>query len=183
MEHEGIARIKTFLTKHGSSYEGLSESKKRQFQSVDNAIQTRLQSIVAAETTIREQMINVQNIAADTGLARKTFYNNDLLRLYVEEYAFEAFGSFTKMKEECKRLKEEITQLKNERQKMVDRDREIELTRLEIAALQTEILLLREEKDALNQELSSLKNSKSPKKIDKILIPKNGDFASFFGKH
>ena len=186
MEQERVSRIDLFLTKRGASYCGLSDRQKSQLHAVDDAIQTRIRRIKDAEKVIREQAINVQNIATDSGLARKTFYNNELLRLFVEEYSSEANDSITKSKEEIKHLIEEINQLKNERQKMVDRDREVELNRLELSTMQRELKILRKENEELqrkNAELLNAKESKTSNGRCKVLYPKDGDIGSLFKRH
>ena len=186
MALEKLNRINSFLAKYGTSYDGLSESKKRQFDAVDEAIQSRCLRVREAEIVIKQQAINVQNIASDSGLARKTFYNNELLRRYVEEYSSEANDSLTKIKEEVNRLTEEIGRLKIERQKMIDRDSKIELARLELSTMQRELKTLRKENEELqrkNAELLSAKERKSSKQTSKVLFPKDCDIGSFFGKN
>ena len=185
MDLEKFNRINSFLVKCGTSYTGLSESKQRLFDAVDEAIQGRCQRVKEAELFIKQQAINVQNIAADSGLARKTFYNNNLLRLYVEEYASEANDSLTKANEDVKRLTDEISRLKLERQKMVDRDREVELNRLELNNMRRELKILRQEKEELqrkNAELLSAKERKTSKQNAKVLFPKDCDLGAYFGK-
>lgn len=84
---ERIERIQAFLVTQNASIDTLTKSRLTQFEKVDDAIQTRLQAVTAAKETLKTTGINVSVIAADTGISRKTFYNNDLLRLYVEHYA------------------------------------------------------------------------------------------------
>ena len=87
MENEALTRINSFLAQHGASSETISKSRMAQFEKVDTAIQSRLAEIQKAQDILKGRPINVSAIATDTGIARKTFYNNDLLRLFVEAYS------------------------------------------------------------------------------------------------
>ena len=71
------------LTKNGASIDTISKSRLAQFEKVDAAIQTCLSEARKEHDLLKTNPINVSTIVADTSIARKTFYNNDLLRLYV----------------------------------------------------------------------------------------------------
>ena len=71
------------LTKNLASIDTISKSRLAQFEKVDAAIQTRLSEAMKEHDLLKTNPINVSTIVADTSIARKTFYNNDLLRLYV----------------------------------------------------------------------------------------------------
>lgn len=88
MDAETLKRIETFLAEHDLTPEIIPKARLTQFQKADEAIRTRLAGIKSAKDTLKSCCINVSAIAADSGISRKTFYNNDLLRLYVEKYAY-----------------------------------------------------------------------------------------------
>ena len=81
---ERLNRIQAFLKKNNTSIEALTKGRIAQFEKVDDAIQAKLQAITQAQETLKATSINVSVISTDTGISRKTFYNNDLLRQYVE---------------------------------------------------------------------------------------------------
>lgn len=89
MDEEKLARINSFLSKNNASIDTLSKSKLNQLDKVDSAIQVRLNKIDNAREIIKSNAINVSTISIDTNISRKTFYNNDLLKLYVKYYATE----------------------------------------------------------------------------------------------
>ena len=85
MDAETLKRIDAFLAEHGQTLEAVPRARLTQFQKTDEAIQARLARIASAKETLKSCSINISAIAADSGISRKTFYNNDLLRLYVEK--------------------------------------------------------------------------------------------------
>lgn len=85
-EQEGLKRIQAFLAERNQSTETITASRLRQLQNIDKAIQQRLEAIAVAKESLKTNTITLQAIAADSGISRKTFYNNDLLKEYVESH-------------------------------------------------------------------------------------------------
>ena len=85
-EQEGLKRIQSFLAERNQSTETITANRLRQLQKVDKAIQQRMEAIEAAKESLKANAITVQGIATDSGISRKTFYNNDILKEYVESY-------------------------------------------------------------------------------------------------
>lgn len=84
---ERTERINSFLATRNATDSTISKSRMSQLEKIDDAIQARLIIINEAKETLKGTGINVSVISADTGISRKTFYNNEILRLYVEHYA------------------------------------------------------------------------------------------------
>lgn len=159
MDEEKLARIESFLSQNNSSIDTLSKSRLNQLDKVDSAIQARLNEINKAREILKSTTINVSNISTDTGISRKTFYNNDLLKLYVEHYTIEnddkkvLESDFSKIKE----MNDILTKQVND---FILRDIDTEN--------------LRHENDELNREIINLKNRNASleseyKKIQKEL--------------
>lgn len=160
MDEEKLKRIQDLLIKNGQSVDTISKSRLKQMEKADDAIQSRLTALSTAKDMIKISDINVSNIASDTGIARKTFYNNDLLRIYVEFYSNSdtdrsiAISDYDKLKEKHDLLSHKV---KN----FLLRDIDIEN--------------LRHENNVLNREITNLKNrneslEKQYEKLQKELL-------------
>lgn len=163
MASEKLTRINEFLARHNASIDTISKQKLVQFEKVDDAIQARLIEILKAQEVLRGKPINVSCIASDTGISRKTFYNNDLLRLYVEEYG-EAIDDKRALADEVERHKARCEALEREINLLLLRDIEIENLRHENQQLQAEIknvydrnANLEEQYEVLRRENAALK--------------------------
>ena len=87
MADEQLNRLQAFLAKHDSSLDTLPKVRVKQLEMADEAILMRIAATESAHAALKINAINVSTISADTSISRKTFYNNDLLRLYVETYS------------------------------------------------------------------------------------------------
>lgn len=87
MDEGKMLRIQTFLTKNGASIDTISNARLKQLEKVDADIQLRLRAITGAKEILKNSTINISVVSTDTEISRKTFYNNDLLTLYVECYS------------------------------------------------------------------------------------------------
>lgn len=81
--------LQEFLLLHGASLESLSQTRVTQFSKVYDTVERRKQAIRAAKSSIAENSVTVLAVAKEAGISRKTFYNNPLLKQYVEEQAAE----------------------------------------------------------------------------------------------
>ena len=80
-------RIDSFLLRHNASLGTLSKGRIKQLRKVDDIIQEKLRRISEAKNCLQTSAINISTISAESGISRKTFYNNELLKKYVESYA------------------------------------------------------------------------------------------------
>lgn len=87
MDEQKLNTLQTFLMAHGSSLEALPKARANQLSMVYDAVEIRRKRLETAKSSIKDSAITVLSIASDTGISRKTFYNNELLKLYVEESA------------------------------------------------------------------------------------------------
>lgn len=166
--NESTQRINAFLQEHGQDITTISKSRLAQFEKVDDAIQAHLKEIEKAESTIHAHRINVSLMAIETGIARKTFYNNDLLRLYVEKYSPDEAP--TVAEQEHQKLKEKQEELEVQLNRMILRDITAENLRNENIRLGKEIQLLQRRNTNLEEELEKAlakirELEKSPKRI------------------
>lgn len=155
MENEKIARINEFLVRHGANIETIPKQKIAQFEKVDEAIQTRLAEINKAQEILRGKPINVSVIAMDTGIARKTFYNNDLLRLYVEEYS-SVLETKSASTDDVERLRAKCEELEQQIRLFLLRDLETENLRHENMKLQVEIHNIQARNTSLEEQYERL---------------------------
>ena len=91
-----------------------------------------------------------RHIAADSGISRKTFYNNDLLRLYVEKYAYDPEEASSSA--ELQRLRARIDQYKKQIDAFLLRDVETENLRHENMTLNNEISNLQKHNKNLEEQ-------------------------------
>lgn len=157
MENEKVTRIKEFLIRHGASIDTISKQKLAQFEKVDDAIQARMVDINKARETLSGRPINVSVIATDTGIARKTFYNNELLRLFVEEYS-SASDEKTVPAADVERLRVKNEELERQVRQFLLRDIETENLRHENMRLQAEIHNLQTRNNALEEQYEKLQD-------------------------
>lgn len=155
MENEKIARINEFLVRHGASIKTIPKQKVTQFEKVDEAIQARLAEINKAQEILRGKPINVSVIAQDTGISRKTFYNNDLLRLYVEEHS-PMLDTKNASEDDVERLRAKCEELEQQIRLFLLRDLETENLRHENMKLQIEIQNVQARNTSLEEQYERL---------------------------
>lgn len=154
MDAETLRRIETFLAEHDQTLEAVSRARLTQFQKADEAIQARLTRIASAKDTLKSCSVNVTSIATDSGISRKTFYNNDLLRLYVEKYASAPEEDVSSA--ELQRLKIRTDQYKKQIDAFLLRDIETENLRHENMKLTAEISNLQSHNRNLEEQYAAL---------------------------
>lgn len=154
-EDESLARINRFLLQHGASTDTISKSRVKQFLKVDSAIQSRLKDIDTAQKTLKGRSITVTSISGDTKIARKTFYNNDLLRLYVESYS-DTYEDKMVLQSEYERLKAKYEEDERQIKGFLLRDIETENLRQEIKQLQSEIRNLEKRNSSLETQYEKI---------------------------
>ena len=152
--------IQEFLLSHGSSLEAMSKARVQQFLKVYDVIERRKENINAARNTLSQNAITLVAISEETGISRKTFYNNKLLKQYVEEQASQFDDLKTPAKEKAE-FKEQINQLKERIRLLMLRDLdklklEHEITELtkEIAEKDTRIANMEKEYAKVCRDLS-----------------------------
>lgn len=169
MENETLTRINSFLAQHGASSETISKSRLAQFEKVDAAIQTRLAEIQKAQNILKGRPINISTIATDTGIARKTFYNNDLLRMFVEAYSTSPEDKAVSQGD-LNRLKIKYDEAERQIKQFLLRDIKTENLRQEKMQLQAEIQNLQNRNRALEIQYEKIQkeNEELRKRIPAI---------------
>ena len=140
METEKINRINAFLSKHNRETQGMSEEHisqlSGQLDKVDDALLRRLADIKQAQDLLKGRPINTQIIAELSGISRKTFYNNELLGLYIKEFDIPTINS---EKLQLQRAKDKCSELEKQVHMFLIRDVETENLKHENQKLQLEI--------------------------------------------
>lgn len=160
MDDERLKRIDAFLAPYGASVTTLPASRSKQLEKVDEAIQRRLAAIKEAHGVLQKNSINVSTISVDTGISRKTFYNNEILRLYVEYYAEKVCTDDQASKTvEIESLKQKNEDLSQQVRKFVMRDIDTENLRQENFSLTLEV-------ERLNRRIKSLESQYEQAQIE-----------------
>lgn len=152
MDEQKLNAMQTFLMAHGSSLESLTKARATQLSKVYDAVEARKQRLQEAKQAASDSAITILSISSDTGISRKTFYNNELLKLYVEESASAAEPvRSSETSKEVAGYREQIRALEERIRLMSIRD--IEALNLEhkIAELSRELI----EKDSRIRNLES----------------------------
>lgn len=86
MDGAQMNRIESFLKSQGIDTGSIPRQRIKQLEKIDDAVQKHLKAINEAQQVLKDNSFNVSTIANESGIARKTFYNNDILRKYVESF-------------------------------------------------------------------------------------------------
>ena len=169
---EQATRINSFLLRHKSSFDVLSKSKQRQLVAIDTAIQKRLDAASEAKAILKDSKINVSTIAEDTKIARKTFYNNDILKAYIEEYTSSASDDETASASDLDKAEAKIAELTQQVNGFVMRDINTQNLWHENNKLLKEIEILNTRCENLTKENVQLhsENSKLKAKIPTSIV-------------
>ena len=127
--------LNDFLKRNRKDENTISTTLNKNLKKVEEAILSRRKEIADAKKKIQENSINIKAVAEATGIARKTFYNNDLLVKLVEENLTDD----TSRSDEIKRLKTRLADAETKLAKVLERDVETEILRHQIDKLQAEL--------------------------------------------
>ena len=132
MDDNQMKRIESFLRSQGLDIGSVPKQRIKQLQKIDEALQKRLTAISEALQTLKDNSISIASIATDSGITRKTFYNNEILKLYVESFT-SVDGEPGKLVKasEIDSMKKRLDEQANDIAKMVARDIDIEYVRHE----------------------------------------------------
>jgi uncharacterized coiled-coil protein SlyX len=156
------------------SFDQLSSYQKEYLINIEIEIYNRLKLQNINYQNIKDKKINISSIAKSVNIARKTIYNNKILKDYIN-YAENIYNeNYTEYKL-CK-LEEKITEQKNIIDKMVERDITIENLKIEIDQLSNELKVYKREnelfqieKNNLLGEINNLKKRSKLKKSMKVI--------------
>ena len=165
MDESQNNRINTFLGLKGTCAEALSKSRLAKLELIDTAIQNRLSEIEKAKETLKNSSINISVISEDTHISRKTFYNNDIFKEYVESYATDNEEK-TVSESELESVRFKNDELQKQINGFVLRDIETEDLRHVIADLQAEIKNLQNQNHTLEKQYALAQNE--------LVVLKNG---------
>jgi enamine deaminase RidA (YjgF/YER057c/UK114 family) len=170
-ENEILETLKDRLEQIGYDYESLTTPQKRHLFRIESEISRRLTEQKQALETIKGNKINIASITSAVNITRKTAYNNQVLKDYIEYSStlYEANYPASSLVE----LKEQIAEYKEIIDQMVRRDVNIENLKSEIAELQKELMSYKEQvtnilKDNVDLTIQ-LKSYEKKKKIKSSL--------------
>ena len=171
-------RINSFLLRHDASLETLSKGRIKQLKKVDDIIQEKLKRISEAKNCLQTSAINISTISAESGISRKTFYNNELLKKYVESYTSDEEKVASAKELEAAKLR--IEELEKQVHDMVDRDietgklwHENEVLNKEIRNLKTQLSSFKAKYEETHLELVRLQREQRSNNV--ISFPKSSD--------
>lgn len=165
MAKEINKRIEEYLDKKKISIDTLSSGKVEKLIDIDNAIQARQENLIKGRDLIKENAINIFNIARDTKISNKTFYSNDLYKDFVEMFGNNDIEKKV-TESDFNRLREENEALKKQIQGMVMRDIDIEKIKHEYNSLTIELANANKHIKVLEEELEKAKSKYEKMKRD-----------------
>ena len=132
MDDTQMTRIESFLKGQGLDIGSMPRQRIKQLLMIDVVVQKRLQAIKQAQKIVKDNSISIVTIANESGITRKTFYNNEILKKYVESFT-SVDGEPGKLVKasEISNLKKRIAEQSEEIAKMAARDIDIENLRHE----------------------------------------------------
>lgn len=180
MEDERISRLNAFLATQGIACDILPEKTLNQLLKIDDDIQSKIANIKRAENEIKVHSINVLNVAAGTKIARKTFYNNELFRQYVEYSSTEFYSERIQCRETIKELKNKVDSLEDIKQKFMERDIETENLRSELETTRKELLNMQKIYKELKEKHEKLlhESERASKKHRCVILEPSKGFCS-----
>ncbi len=116
--------------------------------------------MLLTKTSSSNSSVNISSISVDTEISRKTFYNNELLKLYVESYADE-YSDKTVALSHYDKFKERYDLLNDQVQGFVSRDINIADMRHEKSEFNKKIINLSKRNESLEREYEKLQNELS----------------------
>ncbi len=156
MDGNQMKRIEEFLKIQGLNTGSIPRQRIKQLQKIDEAIQKRLTAISEAKRMLKDNSISIASIATDSGITRKTFYNNEILKLYVESFiSIDGEPSKLVKASDIEAMKRRLKEQADDIAKMISRDIDIETVRHEVDELRRVI----ESKDKQIQNLTEMYES------------------------
>lgn len=139
MDGEGMSRVEEFLAASGYDPASMSQSTITRLDQIDAAVQARCAKTERAKELLKQGKITVLGISEDTGIPRKSIYNNPELRSYIDHCA-KAEGEMVLVKaSEFDGLHSRVGMLEERIDKLVLRDVDAMDLAHEIGALRGEL--------------------------------------------
>lgn len=79
-----ISDINSKLLKMGMNYDEIPTAQQEQLKKIESAIDEMASDFSNAKKSLDENTVNIQTVSKRSGISRKTFYNNPVLKKYVE---------------------------------------------------------------------------------------------------
>lgn len=168
-----VKSVERYLELHGIDANALRPSQLEQLNKVHDSLVKRASALQAAHEALKANKITVLGVAEDTGISRKTFYNNTIIKSYVEETAaeFKEPASASKDTQPAK-----VQELERQIRGFVVRDIESEKLKIEAAQLRRELMEANSRIKGLEDRLEKTKRElatvrkKVPADLDNVIV-------------
>ena len=87
MGNEVKQRINNILVKINKDFDSVSTRTQNELLKIDETIQKMSKIYIDHKKGLKDSAITISNVSKKSHIARRTFYNNDILKFYVEESA------------------------------------------------------------------------------------------------
>lgn len=87
MDEQVVAEINRVLFRLDQDFNSQSNTVKKQLLKIQEAISDMETVYASSKEAMRDSAINISNVSKKSGVSRKTFYNNQILKQYVEQCA------------------------------------------------------------------------------------------------
>ena len=131
----------------------------KQLAKVDKVLETMTQAQTNAFQAIKNNKISINRVAKESGIARQTFYNNPIIKAYIEKYLaanidVSPYETIEMLREEIRRKNEQIAGL-------VQRDATVSKCKAEIQQLTDEVTSLQETIKSQEELIHQLRSQKT----------------------
>lgn len=165
MDEDRVIRIEGFLESIGRDAASTPPSIVSRLHLIDDAVRARRAKTAEARSLLREGRITVLGISEDTGIPRKSIYNNPELRTYIERCSQEDGELAVVRQSELDNLRQRVDALSRRVEKMALRDvREQELAS-EVERLQRDVAARDRKVAQLEKDLARAKGQAGPKVV------------------
>lgn len=138
--------LEDFLKENHKDDETISKTLMKELLIVEEEINRRQENLNKAQKMIKDNDINIKYIAESTGISRKTFYNNELLGKFVNEYATADYET-----------RDRISDLKNKISEQSEKINNLVLRDIDVLEFEHQISKLHDEIKALQKINSTYK--------------------------
>lgn len=152
-----MSDVERYLESEGMDPSILPDSLKTRLEIIDKAIRQRVAAAERACQELKGSRVSILGIANDTGIPRKSIYNNPLLRGYIE-HGEKLHGNLTVIKSsELSNLRQRCDRMESQIKKMAIRDIDIENLKYENESLRREVAARDKRIGRLESEIDRLR--------------------------
>lgn len=128
-------KIKNRLSEMGYKYEDFKPNIQQHLLKIEGIIEDSNEKYASLITELKNTVPTVLSVSKESKIARQTFYNNTILKEYIEAAANEFHNPFSQIDN----LNKKLSDMSEKVEKMIGRDVELELIKLENKELKKQI--------------------------------------------